>query len=164
MVRGSRGSRQKLKHRFRKLTTSSTFENNHIATEQQKNNDSSNQVSTLLEKLRNEARFNNDQTSTSLSHTLPQPAFNYFMREHAEREQQERGEREIMRQRISGLAPPWRISWQDEIGKNGTELLIKDRKEKRRAWDGEEIRTTIILYFKLKDFDLVLRRNACFFS
>ena len=146
--------RQKLKHRFRKLTTSPAL----------KKDDSTTQVSTLLDTLRKEARFNNDSTSTSLSPNLPQPAFNYFMREQAERRRQERGEPEIIRQQISSSAPPWQIACQNGIVKNETELLIKDRKEKRQTWDGEEIRTITILHFEIKDFDVILRRDACFFS
>src|SRR5205809_5730633 len=110
-----KGSRQKFKQKFRKSNiTLSAFRNNYKPTDQQKNHDSTDQVSTLLDKLRKEARFNNETASTNSSSTLPQPAFNYLMREHAEREQQERGEREVMRQRVSGPAPPksWQIAWQ----------------------------------------------------
>ncbi len=154
-----KGSRQKLKHRFRK-PISSAFKNNYTQTNQQKNNESTDQVSSLLDKLRKEARFNNGSASTDLSYTLPQPAFNYLMREHAEREQQEREDREIMRQRVSGPVPPksWLGAWQGEVGKIKTiELLIKDRKEKRRAWNGEICQN----YYDLHNsFDLVLR-NPC---
>ncbi|RIA97674.1 hypothetical protein C1645_732223 [Glomus cerebriforme] len=129
-----KGSRQKFKHRFRKSITTSAFKNNYTPTDQQEDNDPTNQVSTLLDKLRKEARFNNSLAPTNLLPTLPQPAFNYLMREHAEREQQER---EVMRRQVPGPAPPksWQVTWRKD--KNETmELLIKDRKEKRRAWDG----------------------------
>jgi hypothetical protein len=134
-----KSSRQKFKQRFRKSNiTPQAFRNNYIPTDQE-NHESTNQVSTLLDKLRKEARFDNRTASTNISPTLPQPAFNYLMREHAEREQQERGEREVMRQRVSGPAPPksWQKAWQGKI--ETTELLIKVRKEKRRVWDGEAI-------------------------
>ncbi|GES87461.1 hypothetical protein GLOIN_2v1708236 [Rhizophagus clarus] len=110
-----KGSRQKFKQRFRKSNIiPPTFRNNYIPTDQ-KDHESTSQVSTLLDKLRKETRFDNGTVSTNISSTLPQPAFNYLMREHAEREQQERGEREVMRQRVSGPAPPksWQEAWQD---------------------------------------------------
>ncbi|PKK76999.1 hypothetical protein RhiirC2_771844 [Rhizophagus irregularis] len=131
-----KSSRQKFKQKLRKSITTPAFRNNYIPADQKNHDESTNQVSTLLDKLRKEARFNNGTASANISSTLPQPAFNYLMREHAEREQQERGEREAMRQRVSGPAPP--KSWQKaRKGKNESiELLIKDRKEKRRAWDG----------------------------
>jgi hypothetical protein len=140
-----KSSRQKLKRRFRNFTPS-TFKSNNTPTDQQKNNVSANKVSMLLDKKRNEVQFNNGSASVNFSPTLPQPAFNYLMRERAEREQQERRERDIMRQRVSGPAPPksWRMSWQDE---NGTELLIKNRKEKKRAWDGEEVCQELIVSY-----------------
>ncbi|CAI2168431.1 18079_t:CDS:2 [Funneliformis geosporum] len=128
-----KGSRQKHKHRFHKQISS----NNYAPTIQHKDNESTNQVSSLLDKLRKEVRFNNGSSSV-LSPTLPQPAFNYLMREHAEREQQEREERDVMRQRVSGPVPPksWLVAWKGEVGKVETmELLIKERKEKRKVWD-----------------------------
>ncbi|CAB4390252.1 unnamed protein product [Rhizophagus irregularis] len=105
-----KSSRQKFKQKLRKSITTPAFRNNYIPADQKNHDESTNQVSTLLDKLRKEARFNNGTASANISSTLPQPAFNYLMREHAEREQQERGEREAMRQRVSGPAPP--KSWQ----------------------------------------------------
>jgi hypothetical protein len=93
-----KGSRQKFKHRFRKSITPSAFKNNYTLTDKQ-NNDSTNKVSILLDKLRREARLNSGSASTNLSPALPQ----------------------------------------------SIELLIKDRKEKRKAWDGEEICQIIIV-------------------
>ncbi|CAG8645966.1 378_t:CDS:2, partial [Funneliformis caledonium] len=127
-------SRQKLKHRFRKPISS----NNYSPTIQHKSNESTNQVSSILDKLRKEVRFSNGLASADLSPTLPQPAFNYLMREHAERDQREREDRDIMRQRVSGPVPPksWLVAWKGEVGKVETmEFLIKERKEKRKVWD-----------------------------
>ncbi|CAG8544783.1 1292_t:CDS:10, partial [Racocetra persica] len=98
------------------------------------------QVSTLLNKLRQESRPKNNQRSTE---TLPTPAYKYLMRDYlnqVESEQRERIENDL-RLRVSGPLPPksWRGAWYSEVNLNECGKLksqIEVRKAKKSAWNG----------------------------
>ncbi|CAG8473803.1 9844_t:CDS:10, partial [Cetraspora pellucida] len=97
------------------------------------------QVSTLLNKLRQESRSKNNQRSTE---ALTTPAYKYLMRDYlnqVENEQRERIENDL-RLRVSGPLPPksWRGAWYSKTNMNECGKLksqIEVRRAKKNVWN-----------------------------
>ncbi|CAG8551084.1 3735_t:CDS:1, partial [Racocetra fulgida] len=133
-----RNSKQKRKH-LKSFSKTISTDSSRVHSVQDNQHVSIPQVSTLLNKLRQESRPKNNQRSTE---TLPTPAYKYLMRDYlnqVESEQRERIENDL-RLRVSGPLPPksWRGAWYSETNLNEcgkSKSQIEVRKAKKSAWN-----------------------------